>query len=210
MAFKIGIVPAAGKAERFGGILKELLPAHNGKSFLCHAINRLPVDMIVLITNPIKVRQHMIDIGQDAVYVMQKGDGLWGAILTALEFDADEYYFTMPDTMISDKAFNKAPEGHLVFGTFETGQPERFGCIVDEKIIDKPEGLEGNQKAWGIFRFSYEVADLWREVKLEDYTAALNLAIDLYGLKTWDIGKYHDNANIQEYLYYMAGVTWTI
>ena len=59
MTYRIGILPAAGKAVRFGGVLKELLPLPNGLSFLYEtylssAGQRLcRADRMFLILNPI-------------------------------------------------------------------------------------------------------------------------------------------------------------
>ncbi len=205
MAFRVGILPAAGKAQRFGGTLKELLPTKDGKSFLRHALDRLPVDLKVIVTTPEKLPFHAAEV-KDAAFLFQQGErDFWSAIETALQVRADRYYFTMPDTYTSEAAFMKAYEDDFVLGTFKTRQPERFGVLSDGKIINKAIGLPKPSIAWGVLQWSSKVADFWRVEHPLNYTDAINMAMEKFGYRTYDIGLYIDNASLHEYLAYLIG-----
>jgi len=81
MAYKLGIIPAAGQASRFGGLNKELLPTRDGTSFLMKAVQRLPVDRVVIVTNTDKIAAHARVIGSAADYDIQQGaSDICGAI----------------------------------------------------------------------------------------------------------------------------------
>ena len=197
MAYKVGIIPAAGKAQRFGGTLKELLPLPDGRSFLRAAVHRLPVDLVVIVTNKEKIQEHAREIGGDAVYMVQRGDDIMGAIMTALDVRADRYYFTMPDTVTDT---DNIPDAHFCMGYFMTDKPERFGCIVNGHVINKAAEVITPAHAWGTLTFDALVADLWRERQPQDYTTAINMAIHEFGYVLHPLNYYNDNASIQDYL----------
>lgn len=197
MTYKVGIIPAAGKAQRFGGTLKELLPLPDGRSFLRAAVHRLPVDLVVIVTNKYKIQEHAREVGDDAVYMVQRGDDIMGAIMTALDVRADRYYFTMPDTVTDT---DDIPDAHFCMGYFMTDKPERFGCIVNGRVINKSSDIETPALAWGTLTFDALVADLWRERNPEDYTTAINMAIREFSCTLHPLNYYHDNASIQDYL----------
>lgn len=203
---RLGIIPAAGKATRFGGITKELLPCKTGRSFLCEAIYRLDqCDAIVLVTNTEKIAEHAREAERacSAVPVFlatqRYNRDIFGAIRTALDIPADEYYFTMPDTYMRPRPFPNHRNHDFEMGVFDTLHPERYGCIVDGKVINKQRIEELPVKAWGVLAFSVECATLWMKNGMTDYTEAINLAIEWYGLHTWDIGEYFDNASFEDY-----------
>ena len=71
----IGIVPAAGKAERFGGLLKELLP-WGDSSLLGTTVLALQVhcENVVVLTRPDKIMQHAQALdGYGVTFILQEG-----------------------------------------------------------------------------------------------------------------------------------------
>lgn len=199
----IGIIPAAGRASRFDGILKELLPAQDGASLINHAYRRLRkrCDLIVVVTNGQKVQHHMTSV-KGVLFVEQGNQNdLLGAIQAVMTIPAERYCLTMPDTYIKPSAFDGMPEAALSIGTFQTDKPERFGCLVNGFVYDKQAGLKCPATAWGALSWSGSTHDtFYRSATL---TEALNSIIDQHGYSTWDIGNYHDMATVADYVNYM-------
>ena len=205
--YNLGVIPAAGSATRFGGILKELLPLPNGNSLLREAINRLDMfcDATVIVTTPEKIQAHAKEAGIRAIYAIQEGDNdIWSAIRTAISIPADTYLFTMPDTYLDRHTFVSYKGGEFGMGLFVTDKPERFGCLVDGKVVNKAKNVLTPAHAWGVLAWTSLVADMWREGIYADYTDAINAAIEEFGAETWKIGLYYDNASLADY-----GEIWT-
>lgn len=200
--YKLGIIPAAGKATRFGGYLKELLPLPNGYSFIREAVNRLRpyVSEVVVITNEEKLPFHLSDLKGDVIYMIQRYAGdIYGAIRTACDIAADYYMFTMADTYLDRFTFSNYNHADFALGMFETDIPERFGCMVDGQIINKQPGLISPVQAWGALAWSEGVVKFWNSSHQIDYTSAINAAMTRFGYSTWKIADYHDNASIIDY-----------
>lgn len=202
MACKLGIIPAAGKATRFGGIVKELLPLPDGRSLLEHAVSRLSFcDRVVVVTNHRKTEAHKRVLDDDIILQDQIGYELWGAIQTVYQtFDADRYYMTMPDTWIDPSAFDEVPNNSFALGYFFTMTPERFGVLKDGYVVDKDEEATRPAQAWGALAWDRHVCEIWDERKPENYTQAINLALSNVDWGTWQIGRYYDCANMQRYM----------
>jgi len=199
---KVGIIPAAGSATRFGGIIKELLPLADGRSLLEHAIERLSFcDRVVVVTSPGKMHQHRTNIRQRVNIIPQHGHEMWGAMQTGMNaYDADQYYLTMPDTWMYDSAFHGVPEIDFGYGYFITETPERFGVLVGDRFVDKPKDADVPAVAWGVLTWSKAVRDLWNEKRITNYTDAINQAIRDYSHRHWHIGPYFDCADMNRYM----------
>jgi hypothetical protein len=199
----IGIIPAAGKASRFGGILKEMLPAHDGVSLISHAYKRLKrhCDLIVVVTNTDKVQHHMTALKGVAFVEQQKQTDLIGAVQAAMEIRAKRYLFTMPDTYASETAFDNMPQSFLSLGLFLTHKPERFGCLVDKAIYDKQATTPSPAMAWGALSWECSARDIW--LNAPTLTDGLNNIIAQHGYSTWDIGDYYDMASMRDYADYI-------
>ena len=201
---KIGIIPAAGKAERFGGILKELLPARDGVSFINHAADRLRLicDLIIIVTNKDKAQSHIQNV-KDALFIEQDNNlNLLGAVQSALKIEAERYYFTMPDTYMRNDIFIDTPlVNGLSLGIFETRKPERFGCLVDGLIVDKSHSINAPANAWGVLSWGWA----WRDnfFYADNFTDVINGIIKKAGFSTWNIGEYSDMATVKDYIEYM-------
>lgn len=204
---RLGILPAGGQASRFGGLYKELLPVSNGENALQGAYRRLlPCDRIVVITTPEKIGLHATHLPH-AHFILSRDANLWHALQPALAMPADEYYFTMPDT-VWQGAWPKEPYNGLSLGLFETYEPERFGVLHGNKIHDKATWPQTDtfKLAWGAVSWNREVRDLWLKEahKLPDFTAALNLAMKVIGYACFQLSDYHDFANLDYYTKYLT------
>jgi hypothetical protein len=200
----VGIIPAAGKSTRFGGVLKELLPAKDGTPFIVHAVNHLrPVcDIVVVVTNKDKIQSHAVNIGGVFFVVQQSNLDILGAVQAAMSVKADRYYLIMPDTFISGIAFDGCQNSsNLSLGTFSTNKVGRFGYIVGNSIQDKSNDVELPAIAWGVLSWSDSLRGLFFSSK--SLSDALNSAI-LGGFEIWSIGDYYDIADVGEYSKYLS------
>lgn len=202
MVSKIGIIPAAGKATRFGGLFKELLPLPNEKLLLTEAVERLRFcDQVVVVTSNEKADAHRAVLPKDVILYYQTGIELWGAMQTAFTHaSADFYYMTMPDTWMEVNAFADAPVNEFSLGCFKTDEPERFGVLESGFVVDKHAGAHKPATAWGALAFNHEIADFWKDAQPMDYTSAINMALARGKWGLWEIGQYFDCANLERYL----------
>lgn len=205
---RLAIIPAAGNAARFGGLYKELLPVSNGENALQAAYRRVcQCETVLIVTTPEKIALHAQACPR-ATFVLQQGtQGLWSAILTALQYSADEYYFTMPDT-IYEGTWPKEPYNNLSLGAFETYEPERFGVVHGNRIVDKGMWTKPGTPfmAWGALCWTKAVRDYWfaERRNLPDLTTALNAALQQFGYSCFQISDYHDFANLEYYTRYLS------
>ena len=195
----IGIIPAAGKATRFGGVLKELLPVPGGGTALGRAAESLPVDQVVVVTNHAKILDHSRMV-PGAIFVIQEdtSQDIWGAMLAGMRIDADEYYFVMPDTVFPiDGVFQLRHD--FMMGIFATDTPERFGCIVDGRVINKSREVRKPATAWGVLSWSSAVKYYWYTAFVETYTDAINKAMMKFGYDEYELDYYYDLASFGDY-----------
>lgn len=201
----VGIIPAAGRAERFGGTMKDLLPL-GGQALInrTYGILKKRCDQIAIVSNIERVEYHAKTIGPEAIFLLQKNThaDIYGAMYAAITYTlADYYFFSMPDTVIPLDAFDNAPECDFALGTFETTKPERFGCIRDGQVVNKNQFLTPPQTAWGVLVWSDAVAQRWRENPDFTYTQAINMAMTVFGFQTFPLEYYYDISNEEEYYY---------
>lgn len=205
----LGIIAAAGKATRFGGVLKELLPCGESLSFLSRnaGILRNYCDRIITITNEYKISEHAIALGDRSLYAIQRGDDdIKSAILTGLEIEAQNYYFVMADTYIPRFGFADRVGGDFVMGCFETDSPARFGVLRGDKVVNKEPGAPG--RAWGVLCFSHRVRCYWLAYQIIyiDYTNMINAAMRRFQYKTFPIAYYYDMASFGEYKRFISAI----
>jgi len=218
------IIPSAGKATRFGGLLKELLPLNATETPLKRAIDNavigMDADEVVIITNKDKIWEHMnyvsrnIEFHLPIQYVPQVYDrDLLGAILTGISPHNDGGLL-LPDTVTMVDAHNvTAP---LSFGLFDTYEPHRFS-VVHKKTIHTKEVLpifdyeqwsKVSYKAWGTVMWSKEVAQYWIEKSdtYEHYDDMFRDAMQYFGFATFDLPYYYDLGSFDTYVEYLKGV----
>jgi len=218
----LGIIPAAGKAERWGGMMKELMPLGKGMALIDHSIEALMLscNSILIVTSLEKlpsiaahVDKYKADIPIWFTIQQYQGD-IWGAVRSTFDWPADMYFFSMPDTIYNKNAFAYYPNYDFAMGLFKTDMPERFGVVLDRKIVNKRQLSEMETappyKAWGVLTWTYECVQFWRSITDDDepsptYTAMFNAAIRNFGCSHWEISGYYDFASHEDYLaYFMA------
>lgn len=210
---RVGIIPAAGAAKRFGGVFKELLPVGESMTLLSRAVDTLemiPVDTTIIVTNPQKIAAHSVALqGRNVEFVtqMDKPD-IWGAIASTLNIDADWYYFIMPDTMQEQGRFPELPDHQFMLGLFETFDPQNYGVLLNGEIVDKSASLAPPQTAWGTLVWSRECVELWKKYlpEISDYTQAFNMAMEQLGWGTYSLAWYFDCGTFQRYKRALAHV----
>ena len=199
---RVGIIPAAGRADRFNGTLKELLPVSKNKVIMDYAIEAMEIggcNPIVCVTSVRKVAA-LAEKSPDLLYTIQTGTrDIWGAILAGLAVEADEYCFAMPDTVVPEDIFKRALACDFMLGTFETDKPERFGMVRDHAIVNKMKGDPG--KAWGVLMWTRKVRDYWLnyDYDINNYTHAFNMARTWAKWQTFDMEGYTDISSFEDY-----------
>ncbi len=203
---RLGIIPAAGVAKRFGGVFKELLPIGETMTLLSRTVDTLemiPVDKTVVVTNPLKIAAHAVALhGRNVTFITQidKPD-IWGAIASTLNIDADWYYFIMPDTMQEQGRFPLFPDHRFMLGLFETFDPQNYGVLLNGEVVNKNQALIPPQTAWGTLVWSRECVELWKKylTDIRDYTHAFNMAMEQLGWGTYSLSYYFDCGTFERY-----------
>ena len=203
MGYNIGIIPAGGKAERFGGTMKDLLPVAGGRALIrrTYDILKRHCDDIVVVSNPTRIQAHVHTLGSDVIYLMTDSsrEDIFAGIYAAINHvPADRYYFSMPDTVISENSFDNVPDCDFALGVFETRSPQRFGVIQDGKVINKNPHLRPPCQAWGVLVWSGAVAESWKHQPMT-YTQAINQAMAQFGYQTFPLQYYRDISNEEDY-----------
>jgi hypothetical protein len=205
MIDKLGVIPAAGRATRWGGVLKELLPIHEKETLIKHTLNAMSTvkcDAVVIVTNREKLQSHASHLEDWSVYyaVQFGGKDIWSAIVESLPIHGRMNYFAMPDTYYPVDIFS-GMSADFSMGYFETEKTERFGIITDLGIINKQTMPEGIYRAWGILAWSDKVAEYWMDNvnEIESYTHAFNMAISKFGYDLKHMDYYYDLATIEDY-----------
>lgn len=208
---RLGIIPAAGKAERFGRIYKELLADKKGKTLLENAVEQLGFcESAVVITSDHKLAAQKY-LCRDSEYRYQKySDGLHGAIMTGARIAADAYFIVMPDTVFSpypvdmfgDKLDDESVD--LFLGYFYTMTPSRFGVNIGGKWVDKPDIKDGFAyfRAWGFLGFSHRIKMKFAEMEIHEF---INWCYDENRkIAEAKMTSYHDMATIDDYRNYLC------
>ena len=202
---KIGIVPAAGLATRWGYYPKFLLPCGDREWLLDRTIKAMPADKIIVVygddTGP-EIAHHLGRQGLTDNIVLRPNDRMdldfFGSILAGIEDYADYYYFGMPDTYWPLDVFPKMGERGITLGVHYTENSQRYGMIRDGIVINKQLGEPG--MAWGLLGWNTEVRDLWLHSRLENYTDAINLAMQECKTQIVPMDYYYDMASFSDYV----------
>jgi hypothetical protein len=214
---KVGIIPAAGKAERWGGVIKELLPTGHDERLIDTAIMAMAfggADRIIVVTSSEKIGPlaQYLDHRYDQLpihYILQRGDNdIWSAIETSFDLAGDLNLFAMPDTIIPLASFlQPVNEFDFTFGTFKTRQPERFGVFHEGEIVNKDPGLPaGTYDAWGVLAWSKRVVEFWQRKIWSDYTTGLNSAYQYFPAHIFGLDFYFDMASWADYQAFVASI----
>ena len=205
MIEKLGVIPAAGRATRWGGVLKELLPIREKETLIKHALNAMQAvgcNAVVVVTNREKLQSHASHLEDWSVYyaVQFGGKDIWSAIVESLPIHGQMNYFAMPDTYYPVEVFS-GMSADFNIGYFETEKTERFGIITDHGVVNKQTIPKGIYKAWGTLAWSDKVAEYWIKNinEIESYTHAINMAINEFGFTLKHMEYYYDLAGIKDY-----------
>jgi dTDP-glucose pyrophosphorylase len=213
MTSRVGIILAAGSAQRWGGVVKELMPTGDQEWIIDSSIQALVnvgVDRIILVSSPEKISTHARHFTKKRygsvrfMYVVAPPGEMWDSLLSALPFTGDVNFLTMADTIIPPDAFSTADvTKDFSLGTFRTQEPRRFSVVYNGRIFTKPEDADGEYAAWGTVVFSQNAAEFWQTNEFEHYDRAFNMAIGRYGLHTYQMAYCHDIANFFRLLDYI-------
>lgn len=214
---KTGILLAGGKASRFGGVRKELLPTGEDRVVLdtsIEAFRNWGAEKIIVVTSQENWGIHVSHFSNsryddlNLFFEVQQGKEMWGAVETALPHATEQNCLLMADTIVNPFQFTAVPEGYpLVFGTFYTNQPGQYSVFVDGKIVTKDIRLNGTgtYSAWGAVFFDHTVVNHWSLFEYFHYDAAFNHALSNYIHAAVPIGPYFDIGNWSRYLEYLRG-----
>lgn len=206
------LLPAGGRAERFDGIYKELLPIGEKEFLLSAAIRRgrdLGARHALVISSPEKRSTHARFLSRHAagfdvrLSVRQERDEhLWSALRREIPTD-EASLLVLPDTTWVCRESVPA-DADLAFGVFETDEPHRFSLVHDGRILTKPAGLAGTWMAWGCVYWSPAVARFWQEQEQRhgeyaDYDRAFEDAMRKFGHRTFAIEHYCDMGSWSSY-----------
>lgn len=221
------IIPSAGKATRFGGTLKELLPINPTDTPMLRAIQNavlgMNADELMIITNAAKVQDHMNYVMQHAMYnlpisyrMQTFGKDLWGAIQSGFNWNQPtDGGLVLPDTItfVPELGEVTAP---ITFGTFWTQEPERFSVLIEgtirtKEIAKEQDVLErlAGYKAWGTVLWNAEVANYWMNEapEYDHYDDAFRDAMQRFGYSTFELPYYYDVGTFSKYVEYLKGNT---
>lgn len=201
---KLGIIPAGGKAERFGHCLKDMLPVANGKLLIdrtAEAMRNGGADKILVISSKDKLHIHRNYLGDDFDYCVKQSDSLWQSIMFSFFYSAEWYFFAMPDTYYPLDVFLYLQEKEFNLGTHKTNMPKRFGVLINDQICDKCDLDPGYYQAWGVLAWTKAVVEFWKSRldDIESFTDAFNMAMHYFGFHTFEMQYYRDMASWDDY-----------
>jgi len=207
MIKSLSIIPAAGRAERFGGCMKELLPISDDMTLLKRQVGAMQVEggSTVVITSERKARSHREHLVQHGeVLLREQGNltlqGAWAAILEGLYFEAERYYYAYPDVYMPTDWIADDTGQDFVIWVHYTDAPDRFGCLHHGQIHDK-EFTSGMYTAYGALAWSKKVRDYWMDNidNIKTHTDAFNMAMEEFGYICLSLDYYHDIASFKDY-----------
>ena len=200
---RLGVLPAAGKSERWGGYPKELLPVSANQTFMSRAVDSLHAcgcDLVLIVSNPAKIHLHAFHLKtrERVLFALQEGDEMWSAMTTAMKTPADEYFFMMPDTFVPSEPFPRVLDAAFGLGLFLTEEPGRFGVLRNAMVVNKePSDVPG--LAWGTLAWKRSVTEFWKTRRYAGYTDAINDAIRKFSYCEWHLDYYFDIGSMEYY-----------
>jgi hypothetical protein len=207
----LGIIPAGGKAERFGSYPKEMLPCGKNQTLLDRtvmALNHGSADRILILTSPEKIAIHAGQLGPGYDYRISR-DTVWHSIMESFAYQADWNLYAMPDTYYPQDVFDQSEMHRMDFnvGLFETTRADRFGVLIDGQIHDKEKLPPKTYLAWGVLCWTKNVVDFWLRnlEQIKTHTDAFNLAMKEFGYQACKVKYYFDMASWDDYKYFIQG-----
>ena len=192
MAGTVGLICAAGFAERWGGVLKELLPVANGITLLercAWSMIKGGADRLVLVTRASKLASQMDRLQRAFQHtpiaaVLRPADPgtMWDSMQAGLRFcRGARVLFGMPDTLFDGDVFQRLVKDDPTFGLglFETTQRGRFGILRELTVTDKEKGGMFPAMAWGVATWSWSVTEQWLSTPFHRYDEAFSHALTM-------------------------------
>lgn len=211
------LLPAGGKAERFGGLIKELLPiTQTGmtllESTIWNGLAHFPITEIVILTNAFKrpYQEKALSVLTDRLHIPvtfkeQSFPELWYALQDGIEEDRTTVLM-LPDTVVEFEDRFVTTGHDFSLGTFFTNEPERFSVLEHKKIVTKQRSMIP-ARAWGAMYWSGAVSSYLKSLNVSHYDEAFNKVIDRFGFDTFHINEYYDLASMEYYLHYLGRLT---
>lgn len=210
-----GLIPAAGNAERFGGLEKFLLPV--GRDGIPAIVNcartllELGCTSLVVVTTAERVgiiSSKLARFNTTPISYVIGGESMWESLLNGIRTINDYIVISMPDTVVEIK---NPPLKWETFhmGLFYTPEPQKFSVYDEFKklIITKDVSLRDGfaHRAWGIIGIDQNFA---RKALLTsifaDYDEAFNYLLNKYNdIGDFHIDSYYDIGNFKDYRYYL-------
>ena len=101
----LAVIPAGGRAERFGGIHKDALPIGEGLTLFGATLLRaqaMGCTSFAVITSAEKAALHeRLLAGTDAALIVSTGRGLWAAVRQSFALRAERSLLLLPDTVFA-------------------------------------------------------------------------------------------------------------
>ncbi len=227
------IIPAGGKAVRFNGMLKDMLPIDDiGTTALEGTLDRAfslyDTRQVILITNTAKwylhdeftrmyIKKH--NLPKNAINLLMKGNNvntLWDAILQGLHSIPNGVPggLMLPDTITRfnvDHALTNTINAGITFGLFDTYEPERFSVVEDNQIYTKVRkcytiACDTPYKAWGVVLWSAHahLVMMQHYWRETEYDVVFSKIMADLGYNTFDLDYYYDIGTLEAYINYKA------
>lgn len=198
---RLGIIPAGGKAERFRGVMKEMLPC--GEVSLldrCVLAMSMVCDDVMVISTPDKIHIHAHALKDTGASFCIGKDTLKKSLEDVIRKPYDHFVFAMPDTYFPLMIFERKYKADFTLGLFQTDMPSRFGVMHKGQIWDKYFN-KGDFLAWGVLAWSRNAADHWLQNKHDypNHTAAFNGLLNTFEYETFELAYYYDMASYDDY-----------
>lgn len=194
------IIPAAGEAVRFGGVPKEMLPISGEETLLARAVRiARKIGEPVIVTNRNKEHLHR-RLVPDAEIIVKEDHrhlDLWGSILVGLKHGIPGG-LVLPDAVTDFDPLTIPAHLPICFGTFQTDTPERFSCLIGDRIATK-QCAEVPAVAWGMVAWSGLVSEAFLAETFVTYDAVFQMVMQTMGYGTFPLHYYQDLGTFAAY-----------
>lgn len=218
----IAILPAAGQAVRFSGILKECLPINKNDCALTNSIRfarkLYNPDTILILSNERKIKEHVHAVKSanistsDVHFVLSENENVWHAIVEHLRYSTPAA-LVLPDTVTDTDS--TIDQSDINIGYFYTQEPHRFSTLfsgfIDNKlrhcIYTKPKGGNNAQpcSAWGTIQWSLHITNYFLSNSFDHYDTAFNAALSIEdtSVNLFKLDYYYDLGDFDSYKRYL-------
>lgn len=210
-----GIIPAGGKAERFTGTIKELLPvAYNSVvlDYTVRAMIHAGVTEIIVLAATHKAQAYAqyctkhYEKALRVVFIGSEHVELWDALswsFKTLVHDSQWVSIGLADTVVPLHAYERKEPINL--GTFATNEAHRFSVVEGNRIVTKSHRFtDAPMRAWGTITLSEHVVHYINGNKYTHYDEALTDAMQNYQTNVFWLTHYDDLGDIEHYARFIS------